>query len=334
MSAPKIVEKLVEGALNAPEEHVNLWIWGPPGVGKSSIVHKAAADAGLDFIDFRAVTCEPTDARGFPFIEDGCTRWARPEFLPTEGEGILFLDELGQAPGLVQAALLQLTLDRKVGEHELPEGWRIIAASNRQEDRAGVGRLNTALLDRFVHVDLDVSVDEWQDWAYAADLDSRVRSFINYRPNLLADFNSTERVSPSPRSWNTVSKLLNVYTDEALRYPAIEGAVGKGAAAEFISFLRTYTQLPSLEEIVSNPENVEIDKSDPSVLYALAGIVGTHGAEAKPAALAALSLFATRLPEEFAVLAIRDLVRARREVLKVPAIGEFLKTHRDLFPRG
>ena len=114
------------------------FVWGPPGIGKSSIVHSVARQAGMSVIDLRASLLDPTDLRGIPAIVDGRAVWCPPAFLPKEGEspGVLFLDEINAAPPLVQASLYQLVLDRRVGEYVLPAGWWIVAAGNRQKDRA------------------------------------------------------------------------------------------------------------------------------------------------------------------------------------------------------
>ena len=122
-------------------------MWGPPGIGKSSIVRQVAADKGLAILDVRAPLLDPTDLRGLPYVADGSAKWAPPAFLPQNdgSEGLLFFDELNAAPPLVQASLYQLTLDRRVGEYVLPDGWRIIAAGNRSEDAAIVFRMPSAL---------------------------------------------------------------------------------------------------------------------------------------------------------------------------------------------
>src|SRR5205085_3221785 len=170
-------------------------------VGKSSLIRQAARDLSLAVCDVRAVLLDPVDLRGLPTLKDGAAEWCPPAFLPRGGEGVLFLDELAQAPPLVQAACLQLTLDRRVGEYELPAGWSVVAASNRQEDRAGAHRLITPLLNRFVHLDLEVSLEDWQDWAARAGVCHEVRSFLRYRPALLFQFDpgSGQRAFPTPR---------------------------------------------------------------------------------------------------------------------------------------
>src|SRR4051812_12022349 len=162
-----------------------VYLWGPPGCGKSSVVRQAARTLNLNLVDVRATLLDPVDLRGLPRLDGDTAVWCPPAFLPKGGTGVLFLDELAQAAPLVQAACLQLTLDRRVGEYELPEGWSVIAASNRAEDRAGTHRLIPPLLTRFIHLALEVSSDDWQQWAVTAGVSPEVRAFLRYRPALL-----------------------------------------------------------------------------------------------------------------------------------------------------
>src|SRR5829696_5599735 len=136
-----------------------VYLWGPPGCAKSAVVRQTAATLGLTLADVRATLLDPVDLRGLPRLDGDAAVWCPPAFLPKDGQGLLFLDELAQAAPLVQAACLQLVLDRRIGEYELPDGWVVVAASNRAEDRAGAHRLITPLLNRFVHLELEVSHD-------------------------------------------------------------------------------------------------------------------------------------------------------------------------------
>ena len=108
-----------------------VYLWGPPGVGKSSVVKQAAANNGLAVVDVRATLLDPVDLRGLPRVEGDQAKWCPPAFLPKDGKGVLFLDELAQAPPLVQAGCLQLVLDRQLGEYRLPDDWTVVAASTR-----------------------------------------------------------------------------------------------------------------------------------------------------------------------------------------------------------
>ena len=231
-----------------------IYLWGPPGVGKSSVVRQAAQALGLGLVDVRATLLDPVDLRGLPRLDSDRAIWCPPAFLPSAGEGVLFLDELAQAAPLVQSACLQLTLDRRIGEYELPAGWSVIAASNRSEDRAGTHRLISPLANRFVHLDLEVSHDDWQAWAVANAIAPEVRAFLQYRPALLFQFDAAAnpRAFPTPRAWQFVSDVTAKCPGDLL-HPVVAGCVGDGPAAEFLGFLRLYRELPDLDPVSGKP---------------------------------------------------------------------------------
>jgi MoxR-like ATPase len=116
---------LVEALVTAVPQNVPLHIWGACGVGKSQLVKQVAQHLKREFIDVRAVQLDPVDFRGLPRIKDDRTEWITPNFLPTKGEGILFLDELTSAPPMTQAACYQLVLDRALGDYRIADRSRI-----------------------------------------------------------------------------------------------------------------------------------------------------------------------------------------------------------------
>ncbi|HKI82063.1 MAG TPA: MoxR family ATPase, partial [Pseudodesulfovibrio sp.] len=209
-----------------------VFLWGAPGVGKSQVVAQVAEELGRELIDIRAVLLDPVDLRGLPSVDGQVARWNPPAFLPREGTGVLFLDELNAAPPLVQAACYQLVLDRRVGEYELPEGWAVVAAGNRETDRAVTHRMPSALANRFVHLDFSVDVNDWLAWAEQAGLGREVLDFIRFRPNLLHAFDprQNEKAFPSPRSWEFAARVLAVKPDPEVELGLLKGTVGPGAA--------------------------------------------------------------------------------------------------------
>jgi hypothetical protein len=305
-----------------------LYLWGPPGVGKSSVVRTAATGLGLKLVDVRATLLDPVDLRGVPRINGRLTEWCPPVFLPTDGAGVLSLDELAQAPPLVQSACMQLVLDRRLGEYELPAEWVVVAASNRAEDRAGTHRLISPLLNRFVHVDLEVDPDDWHDWAVTANVVPEVRAFLRFRPALLHEFDprTNQRAFATPRSWSFVSDLLP-RTPAPLVQRVVAGRVGDGPAAEFAGFLELYRHLPDVDAVLASPTTAPVP-TDPAVLYALVGAL-VERCRAKAALPASFARYAMRLPDEFGMLALRDAVSLDRTLVGDAAVQTWITKARE-----
>lgn len=293
---------------------VPVQFWGPPGVGKSDSIRQVASELGIPVVDLRMSLLNPVDLRGIPFVdkETGQTKWMPPSFLPKDGEGILFLDELNVAPPAVQAAAYQLILDRAVGEYKLPPGWFIVAAGNRGTDRAIVYDMPSALRNRMTHFEVEVSVDDWLDWAWQNNMDSRVISFINFKNNLLFQFDpkTSKRGFPTPRSWSFVSKLINA--SPKIDFELVSGAVGEAAGHEFVAFVKVMDKLPNAEDIL-NGKPVTLPK-EPSSLYALCGslvskVVALAGKKHLEAIRNVVSFCESKLTPEFAVLTVKDYAR-------------------------
>ncbi len=306
-----------------------VFLWGPPGIGKSQVVRQTAERANLQLIDLRAILLDPVDLRGLPRItEDATAQWCTPAFFPREGRGILFLDERNAAPPLVQASCYQLILDRRLGEYELPEGWTVIAAGNRESDRAVAHRMPSALANRFVHIDFTVDLDQWLLWAEVSGISPDIVAFLRFRPSLLHDFDPERsgRAFPSPRSWEFASRFLEQRPDPAILDDLLIGTVGPAAAAELIAFLDIRRSLPSVEDILNDPHTLEIP-TDPAVLFALCEMAGRA---ADPERARPLLHFADRLPDEFSVLLVREAVRTCREIAHSDDFARWAERHAEV----
>jgi len=253
------------------EQKVPTFIWGAPGVGKSSIVKQIAEQKDIGFIDLRLALMDPTDLKGIPFYdkERHSALWAPPAFLPRDGEGILFLDELNSAPPSVQASAYQLILDRRVGEYELPDGWAIVAAGNREGDRGVTYRMPAPLANRFVHFEMKIDVDEWRDWAYKTGLDESIISYVAYKSEHIFTFDakSESKSFATPRSWEYVDSILKSTLDKSLYLKVISGAVGSDVAVGFLSYAKVMNKLPDITKILELGEGDYSEEVD--VLYAL-----------------------------------------------------------------
>jgi hypothetical protein len=304
------------------------FLWGSPGIGKSAIVKQVASEKKLPVRDVRAALLDPVDLRGIPVVRDGKTTWTAPEFLPTEGAGLLFLDELNAAPPLVQAACYQLVLDRALGEYTLPDGWTVIAAGNLESDRAVTSRMSTALSSRFLHLELDIHLDDWSKWAFSHEIRPEIVAFVRFRPELLHKFDprSGEKSFPCPRTWEFTSKILNGSPAREIEYEMLKGIVGEAAAAEFTGFLRIFRDLPSPDAILLNPEQADVP-TDPATLYALCGALAR---KASDNTADRLFKYFRRLPAEFGVMAVRDSVSNCKDVAKTRSFIEWASDNSEI----
>lgn len=232
---PPILERCREMGFSA-------MLWGAPGVGKTSVVHDFAARVGGALHDVRLTQIESVDLRGLciPDRASGTTVWLRPEFLPADGEGVIFLDELTHAEERLQASAYSLLLERRVGSYRVPDGYLVAAAGNRVEDGAIGREMGTALADRLVHVQIEADPEAWIAWAQGAGIAPEVIAFVRVRPDLLETCEARQRaghlIGASPRGWARVSRIvrdLSAPADRRTRDIMISGVVGESAAAEF-----------------------------------------------------------------------------------------------------
>jgi hypothetical protein len=256
-----------------------VFLWGPPGIGKSQIIADLTKELGGLCIDLRLGQMEPTDLRGIPFYNKdiGKMDWAEPIDLPTEELAAqypivtLFLDEMNQAAPAVQGSAFQLVLDRRLGKYKLPDNVVIVAAGNRESDKGVSFRMPTPLANRFVHLEVRQDYDSWNEWAVSHREHKDVVGYIGFAKNDLFDFNpkSSSRAFATPRSWHFVSQFLNDEdaTDAELS-DLIAGTVGEGLAAKFMAHRKVAGQMPKPEDILAG-KVTELKVKEVSAMYSL-----------------------------------------------------------------
>lgn len=322
--------------------HTPVMLWGPPGVGKSQMVAQIADRRRTRMIDLRLSQMEPTDLRGIPFRVKETVEWAVPAMLPDAErhgyEGILFLDEITSAAPAVSAAAYQLILDRALGAYEVPPGWAIFAAGNRQGDRSITYSMPAPLANRFAHFEVETNLDDWVAWAYAHDIDERVVAFLRFRPELLFDFDPAHNpvAFPSPRSWEYAHRALAKFGDEpSLLLGALQGCVGPAAGIEFKAFLDNLDNLPDIDAIAAGHSGIVPKETD--LQYAVASALVSRAVRAQGAAdestvygniLRYADSFPTR---EMGVMLVSDLQRAVGErIFGLPQFAQWAKNVADV----
>lgn len=256
-----------------------VFLWGPPGVGKSELVGQIASDLGGVMLDFRLAIRQPTDIIGIPYFnkDKGVMDWAPPVDLPSAEFAarypvvVLFLDEMNSAAPAVQAAAYQLVLDRRVGQYVLPDNVVIVAAGNRETDKGVTFRMPTPLANRFVHLEVRVDFETWFNWAVEHNIHKDIVGYLQFRKNDLFDFDSksASRAFATPRSWKFLSDLLEDDTMSAAELSDLAaGTVGEGITVQFMAHRQYSKDLPNPSDILDGKVK-ELKTKEMSAKYSL-----------------------------------------------------------------
>jgi hypothetical protein len=282
--SPKIAKQVLKKAMSKQRP---IFLWGPPGIGKSDIVHQIGSEIEALVIDIRLSLWDPTDIKGIPYYNQQTNKmeWGIPQELPDESLAnqhkyiILFLDEMNSANPAVQAAAYQLVLNRRIGTYILPDNVLIVAAGNRMTDRGVTYKMPSPLANRFLHIELKVNFEDWFDWAIKNKINRDVVSFLEFSKHDLYDFDpkSPNLSFATPRSWSFVSDLLNdtetsnqfnVPIDSQIETELVASSIGEGLALKFMAHREMSNKLPNPSDIL-NGKPVELKTREISALYSL-----------------------------------------------------------------
>ena len=320
-------------------------LWGQPGIGKSQAIRQIATyiqektHKRVDVTDVRLLLFNPIDLRGIPVAdaERQFAVWLRPKIFNMDKSddvvNILLLDEISAAPQSVQAAAYQITLDRKVGEHQLPDNCIVIAAGNRITDKSVAYKMPKALANRLLHFNIESKFKSWKAWAIRNDIHAMVIGFLNFKQEDLNKFDPDKEdlAFPTPRSWEMVSNLLNNVSDNINEvYPLIRGLVGTGVAAEFRTFATLYNKLPEIKDIFDG--TVFDVPDDPSVIYALCSAMVSYVKNNQDdlRGIANSIEYMRSMPRDFAIMLIQDYqLISDKFAQKVRKMPEFAKLVHD-----
>lgn len=306
---------------------------GSPGVGKSDGITRAARELDYDLLIAHPVVDDPTDYKGLPAATDNGTR---ATFLPygnlermihADKPLVVFFDDLGQAIPAVQAPVMQLILAREVNGVKISDHVRFVAATNRRQDKAGVSGLITPLLDRFTTVvTLDFDLEDWIKWGVNNDVPTELLAFARFRPDSMNKFDANKdmKKSPTPRSVAGMGRLFALGLQD---YEILSGSVGESFATEFLAFVRVWQNLPSIDEILLNPDSVAVP-TEPATRYALMGMLA-HNANDQN--LTNIMRYLKRVPPEFSVLCAKDMIARKPELQRTRTFIEWVMSNKTMF---
>lgn len=310
-----------------------LCLEGPPGGGKTTIVHEVAQELDVPCIERHMPTMLVEDF-GVLF-PDGSSDSQRlsyrlPDWFPVKGkapeQGILLFDDRNQAGADLQKVLANICQARTLHGVPMPDGWMVVSTGNRQSDRAGANRVLSHLRNRETVLELETHLDDWTAWAINHDVKPEVISFIRFRPGLLHDFDPQRDQNATPRAWvEGVSDVLGTVPAEA-EFECFKGAVGEGAAAEFMGFVRIFRKLPNPDAILLNPTTADVPK-DPATLYALSGALAQRATESN---FERVCTYSERMPPEFSVLTISYAARRNPDLANTQAFVRWSLAHQSV----
>jgi len=324
-----------------------VFVESSPGQGKSQIIAQVIRDLNnnVDFmariktkygadqfqlIDMRLVNREPVDLLGLPAIngEMGTVDWIPPGFLPRPNTaGVFFIDEYSQAPVQMQNSCAQAIHDGVMGTYAFPEGWQFALAGNRTSDRAGAFAVPSNIRGRTYRLTLEADLEIWAGWAQENEIDVRVVSFCRFRPDLFVAFDAQAAGSPNPRAWAYTSGVCNQnMANEKAAAAKIAGYVGEGAQVEFSAYCRVFADLPNVPDIVAHPTTALVPDK-PDTLFAIATAVARHATADN---CGALITYLSRLPAEYSVLGVRDLVRQCEAATECREFVTYAASHSDM----
>jgi len=298
---------------------------GSPGLGKTDCIVAAAKAANMRCIISHPVVSDPTDYKGLPAVVDGGAQFLPfgdlQDLIDCTDPTVFFLDDIGQAPASVQAALMQLVLCRKINGHRISDNVTFAAATNRRSDKAGVGTFITPLLDRFDQVyALDFDINDWVGWALQNGQPESIVGFARFRPSLVSDFKQPKddlSKCPTPRSVAKLGELIKLGLDDFDTYSA---ACGEGFASEFAAFRKTRDQMPDIDDVIKSPDDAPMP-TRPDVLYATAAALAFR---VNAGNFANILRYGDRMSPEFRVMLVKDCLAKSRTLERPPALTKWL----------
>jgi hypothetical protein len=326
--------ELLKGTLKAlfPIQRT-VCIEGPPGGGKTTIVREVGEELGVPVI-MRNPAMAPVEDFGAPdmLASGNWFGYKMPDWFPYKGKpgtergGILLFDDRNQATPDHQKAIAHICQARDLHGVPMADGWQVISTGNRQADRAGANRVLSHLRNRETVYELDTDLNDSTKWMIDHGVKPEVVSFLRFRPGLLHDHDPQRDANPTPRSWvEGVSDILGVVPAEA-EYDSFKGAVGEGAAAEFVGFMRIFRKLPNPDAILMNPTTADVP-TDPATLYALSGALSHRATDGN---FERVCTYSERMPPEFSVLTISSAVRKNPDLCNTQAFTKWSIEHQDV----
>jgi len=265
---PNEVKDFIKKTVKIGGINQSFYLKGPSGIGKTDIVNQLAEELDAELFDIRLGLYDVIDLNGIgiPDLEKELAIFTRPIFLPPKnGENkkfIIFLDEINHADEKLLGSAYQLTLERRIGTHKLPDNVLIIAAGNRKCDNGIAFNMPAPLVNRFININIEPNIDDWIIYAKENNLDWRIISFLKSNSEYLHKFvpNNNEDNFCTPRNWTKLNPYVDYFDDEKYMSIMLNGTLGLSAFMVFKEYLKLITKIPLMENIIKGTYTVLLEK--------------------------------------------------------------------------
>jgi hypothetical protein len=239
-------------------------IEGSPGIGKTSIPKAVANRLGWQYIE-RHPPLMLVEDFGIPKLGTDVIEYVLPWWYPAKGSrwdngtpGVLCFDDMAQGSADLQKVVANIIQARELHGAPMSDDWTVVMTGNRVEDRAGANKLLSHFRNRLTAINMEVSPQDWHEWASAAGVHLHVRSFLRWKESMLNKFDPAQQANPTPRQWaEAISPQIGVILPEA-ELETFAGSIGEGAAIEFVAFSKVMQTLPSLDAAILNPKTAAL----------------------------------------------------------------------------
>lgn len=330
----------------------------PPGIGKSTFIEEQVAlqskrdgfKWGLSKMFLATQT--PPDLIGYIMkgdmaLSDGSKIPVSQPTLPgwmitTEGKpvweyprGVLLLDEYGQGEADVKRASAELLLNRQLGPWKLPDGWSVVACSNRSSDRSGVTKSFDFVINRRLEIHITPDLASFEEWAFAHGVHPLFITFANTHPEIVFNGAVPDKQGPwcTPRSLVMLAHLFSGLSEDGNTLPTdpeanelASGMIGEAATAQLMTFIRLGNEMPKYEDIVARPDKVKVpEKPDARMLVTYNLAARVQAKDATP-----VVGFMERMPKEFAVTFCKSACRRDPTLIYEKAFEKWSEANNSL----
>lgn len=310
---------------------------GSPGVGKTDIAKKVADLIGYEIVIAHPAVDSPVDYKGMPFKISN----TEADFIPygmllqlinTTKPTIFFLDDIGQAPYAVQAALMQLLLSRSINGKKISDHVVFLAATNEKADKADVSGMLEPVKSRFsTIIRIDINAEDWIEWALNNGMPHDLIAYIKMVPDTLLGFTPTFEIknSPCPRTVANLGDLHNMNFDEDDRVEIYSGAVGQKLACDFVNFCNVLKKAPLFADILTDPDGCTLpEETDVQMRSIICAMVADRVTAIN---FDVVLRYIKRMSSEYAQLVVASVVKAKPSLKETETYTKYVRENQGLY---